>query len=480
MALTIFLTNMQPSPIEKKSKKSANASGLILAGGPGCINPEAFADFFDFFSIGDGCILVKNIVKAIHKLSSQNKKITAQDVFEILEDKKSIYVPELYNFNFTNGRITSIESTTNLSEVVPAFDPPIEYAQASLFSNGTTAVIVPSRGCKNNCGYCLLTSQGYRETNIKTLIKYIDNYIENGIQSFIVNAASSTQYKDISTLLDELSKKIEDAPFPIQVYLGSLCFDELNEEILNKIDRLKAFNHTYSLYTNGKLEKVIALAPEHGSLDLLRCLGRKQNPWDILDVIAKAKNIGIYNYTLYLIVGFLSETPEDRNKIVELAVAVADKIYNECGKITLKINPIIPTPGTACQRMAMPSIKEYKAYLQEIENQIKNRIGEKRFKEQISIVSLPDERLLVESVINRADRRISQIILKILEYRTSNKTIHELDLKKWVKEGKFEWDNLTGEIPLDSILPWQVLKLVNPVREQKILSSLKKRNSNYN
>lgn len=461
-------------PILKSDRKSGNYP-LILAGGPGCINPEIFADFFDFFSMGDGCILMQNVVKIMHKLSCSNIKATAKDIFEKLDDNCSLYVPDLYNFSFKGNQIVNIEPYKKMNTIIQAIDPPIEYAQASLFSNGETAVIVPSRGCKNNCGYCLLTGQGYREANLEPILKYIDKYIENGIHSFVVNAASSTQYKDINNLLDKLAEKIEKAPFPIQVYLGSLCFDELTDEILKKIDRLKAFNHTYSLYTNGKLEKVMALAPEHGSLELLHGLGRKLNSWDILNAIDKSTKIDVHNFTLYLIVGFLSETLEDRDKTAALASAIADKVYKYGGKITLKINPIIPTPNTACQRMAMPSIEKYKLYLQEIENGVKIRIGEKRFNEQISIVSLPDERLLVESIIDRADRRISSIILKILEYRSINKVITEIDLRKWVEEASFEWSYLTGQISLDSILPWQMVNSINHSREQTIFSVLQNR-----
>lgn len=462
-------------PILKSDRKSGNYP-LILAGGPGCINPEIFADFFDFFSIGDGCVLAENLIETMYNLSHKNMKLSAKTLFENIKDNSSLYVPELYNFIFKDGKIENIELYKEIKPIVSAIDPPLEYAQVSLFSNGESAVIVPSRGCKNNCGYCLLTSQGYREANVKTLLKYVDKFIENGINSIIVNAASSAQYKDINILLDELANKIEKAPIPIQVYLGSICFDELTDEILKKIDRLKAFNHTYSLYTHGKLQKVMALAPEHGSLNLLQCLGRKSNSWDVLKAIDKAKKIGVYNFTLYLIVGFLSETSEDRDQTAALSSAVADKVYKEGGKITLKINPIIPTPGTACQRMAMPSINEYKSYLKEIENGVKKRIGEERYNEQINIVSLHDERLLVESIIDRADRRISSIILEILEYRSKKQPITEEELRSWVKESGFNWSDLTGEIPLDSILSWQMLDSVNPKREQKIFNLLKHRN----
>lgn len=462
-------------PILKSDRKSGNYP-LILAGGPGCINPEIFADFFDFFSIGDGCVLAENLIETMYNLSHKNMKLSAKTIFENIKDNSSLYVPELYNFIFKDGKIENIELYKEIKPIVSAIDPPLEYAQVSLFSNGESAVIVPSRGCKNNCGYCLLTSQGYREANVKTLLKYVDKFIENGINSIIVNAASSAQYKDINILLDELANKIEKAPIPIQVYLGSICFDELTDEILKKIDRLKAFNHTYSLYTHGKLQKVMALAPEHGSLNLLQCLGRKSNSWDVLKAIDKAKKIGVYNFTLYLIVGFLSETSEDRDQTAALSSAVADKVYKEGGKITLKINPIIPTPGTACQRMAMPSINEYKSYLKEIENGVKKRIGEERYNEQINIVSLHDERLLVESIIDRADRRISSIILEILEYRSKKQPITEEELRNWVKESGFNWSDLTGEIPLDSILSWQMLDSVNPKREQKIFNLLKHRN----
>ena len=450
---------------------------LILAGGPGCQNPEAFSDFFDMITIGDGCILTPAIVNTMHSLMADGLIVTVKDIYQNIENKDGLYIPSLYDFKFDGIKIKSIDFDPIASKVKPAIDPPLEWTYGSLFSSNNTAVILPNRGCKNNCSYCQLGLQEYREMPVEPLLKLVDMYLEQGISDIIVNSASVTQYSKVQYFLSRIADKIEKCGRKINIYIGSLCFNELNKEILNNLNRLGAFSHTYVLYTNGEPEKYIALAPEHGSGDLLHSLGRVLKPWEILKAIDMAGDVGVYNFNLYFMVGFPSETVDDREQTAALVSAIADKINEHNGKIIVKINPLIPTPGTACQRMKMISVNQYRDYMLEIKEGIEKRIGKDRYKKQIEMVPLPEERLIVEALIDRADRRIGPFIEKVYNYRISGKKLDTLVLEEWINEIGFTWENLTEKRQIGEILPWNAINYGSDKHEKWVSNMITERNS---
>lgn len=475
---TVFhLLKLGGIPI-KRSDRKLKTYPLIIAGGPGCGNPEAFADFFDIITIGDGSIQTPKVVNAIYELKSKGVIFSAGDIFKSLSNFDGIYVPELYQFEFENEKIKNLSCVEEGRMVYPAIDPPSVYTYGSLFSSADTAVILPNRGCKNRCSYCQLGLQQYREMPLEPLLDLIDTYLENGITNIILNSASITQYSKVGQLLDELAKKIELSGLTVKTYIGSLCFNELTRDVLAAMNRLGAFSHTYILYTDAELRKFMALAPEHGSSSLLQSLGRILKPWEILDAIDMASEVGVYNFNLYFMVGFPSETIKDRRETANLISAIADKIYSHKGKVIVKINPLIPTPGTACQRMKMATVPDYKKYISEIQHTIESQIGKERFDQQIEIVPLPDERLVIESLIDRTDRRIGCFIEKLFEYRISGKEITTDILNSWLMEIGFSWDMLSGERSEDEILPWSSIDFGTKKQERIILESIRKRMKN--
>src|ERR1017187_7173949 len=89
------------------------------------------------------------------------------------------------------------------------------------------------------------------------------------------------------------------------------------------------------------------------------------------------------------------------------------------GMIIMKVNPLIPTPNTACQRFRMPSNSEYQEHIDEIVASVIRRVGSERFERQVNIVPLPPSRLRFESMVNRADRRIGPLIERVTQSRSA-------------------------------------------------------------
>lgn len=446
---------------------------LILAGGPGCGNPEPFADYFDLFCVGDGCTLTTRILRAMHGLRSRQRP-TAEEVHQVLGAIDGLYVPSLYTVSYAGQRVTAIiRGDAVPARVQPAVDPASPPLQASLVSDGETAVIVPTHGCKHRCGYCQISETAFREFSIEPLLNQVDRYLADGISTLIINSATLTQHSDVVPLLTGVADRIEGCGREVSVYMGSVRFDEVSSDLLARIGRLSGFSHTYLLYTNGKSRKFMALAPEHGSRDLMRRVHRPIDPWRVLDTVDLAAQAGVHNFVLYFIVGFESETVEDRAQITALTTAILDRVAPFGGRLILKINPLMPTPGTACQRMPMPSIATYHKYLDEITNGLIAQVGQRRYDEQVEIVALPDRRLLVETIISRADRRLGPLVSRLAACRASGEEPDEETLHGWLADLGFSLEHLASARADDEILPWQVVDRTLPSAERQVLITVR-------
>jgi len=461
-------------PIRRVDRKKG-AYPLILAGGPGCCNPEPFADYFDLFCIGDGCTLTAQIVSAIYKLRCWGERLAAESIHAVLGNVAGLYVPSLYRIDYSASSVALIESALGPKLVEPAADPPEEWAQASLMSDGKVAVIVPNYGCKHRCAYCQISEVSYEQFSAGPLLQRVEQYLSRGISTLIVNSATLTQHTEVGYLLSGIADRVEAAGGSAKVYIGSVRFDELSDDVLSQIGRLKAFSHTYLLYTNGSPVKFMALAPEHGSRDLMRRMYRPVDPWRILDTAQMAARHGVNHFVLYFIVGFEAETHEDRDQISALTAALLDMIHDTGGRIIMKINPLIPTPGTACQRMAMPSIDEYRRYVREVTNGIVDRVGAKRYAEQVEVVLLPEKRLVIEAIINRADRRVGALVEQLAERRARGDEPSEKVLKEWLIECGLSWEHLVSSRAAREILPWQVVDRTSARSERRVLISIRAR-----
>jgi len=462
--LGLFRLGAVPLTVEQRR---IQGGPVILAGGPGCQNPEPFVDFFDLFCIGDGRTVTAAVVRAIHALGRADAN--AGNIFHHVGPITGLYVPTLYRFTFAGNSVKDVKSLGAPLSIKAAIDPPEEWAQASLFASEGTAVIVPNYGCKHRCSYCQISEIPYQQFEIAPLLNRVKQYFAAGVRTLIINSATLTQHSEAEHLLDSICDEIRSSNEDIKVYIGSMRFDEVSDSILARMSELGAFSHTYLLYTDGGPQKYMALAPEHGSNDLMRRLHRKVDPWRVLDTVDLAGRHGVNNFVLYFVVGFESETSSDRKQISALVAALLDRTRHVNGKVILKINPLIPTPSTVCQRMAMLSIDEYHQCIAEIQADLVDRIGLLRFEKQVEIVPLAKERLVIEAIINRADRRVGPMIRRLAELRLTGVEPNSEQLLEWLNEYGFDWQLLSGQRTTNEVLPWSIVDQTLFGAEQKVL-----------
>lgn len=463
-------------PILAKERKGGYFP-IIMAGGPGICNPEVFADFIDIACIGDGCIATERVCEIVHDIKRMGEKVSINAIFDRCNQIPGIFFCEKYDFKYFGQDITSIEPCKHAPErITRAVDDFFSYNKSSLFSDGQTGVIVPNSGCKFKCSYCVISEIQYGESSVEYYIERVRLMLRSGISNIIINSATITQYSQLNLLLDGISVLLEEEKRDLKFFVGSVRFDELSMEVLGKLNKLDALSHTYLLYTKGKSDRFMALAPEHGSAQLLKKVNRNLDPWKILNVIDLVKDYQIYNFVLYFLIGIESETFGDRKRIADLCIEILNRIKTSNGNLIIKINPLIPTPGTACQRLEMISYKKYIQYVKEIKDIIKSHFEAGFFEDHVEIVLLPEERLLFEMVVSRGDRRLGSLIIKTMEMSREGRNMTARNYTNFLKKLGFDIKNLRkGKLSTD-ILPWMITDQASPSLERKVLDAI--RNSN--
>ena len=141
--------------------------------------------------------------------------------------------------------------------------------------------------------------------------------------------AALSDYPDI----DDLCATIEGG-----VSVSSLRADSVSETL---IERLAKSGH-----------KTISIAPEAGSERLRNVINKGITEEDILRAADMVFRHGIPNLKLYFIIGLPTETQEDVDAIILLALKVHEvqlkhaRPLGRIGRITLSVNSFVPKPFT--------------------------------------------------------------------------------------------------------------------------------------
>jgi len=191
--------------------------------------------------------------------------------------------------------------------------------------------------------------------------------------------------------------------------------------------------------------KTITLAPEAGSQRLRQVIRKGVSEDDILESIGKVAEAGIKQLKLYFMIGLPSETDEDIEGIMKLALSgksILDRQQTGC-RLSLNIAPFVPKAGTPFQWLPMtqPSILNRRLSLP------KNSLAP----QGIKVKSESPAWSQVQGVLARGDIKLAEVLASMEEvslagWRKAVKKCH-LDVDFYAHQ---RWD--TSEK-----LPWAIL-----------------------
>jgi len=320
---------------------------LLFAGGPVVMtNPEPYADFFDFFLIGEGEEVLADLITAYQKhrhLSNRSEllKILAEEV-------PGLYVPSLYDVSYAE-EITGITPEVkiekrwmeNMDEVIAS--TPI-LTENSVFSN--TFLVEVMRGCAHRCRFCLASYSMLpaRGPSLESIIEKIELGLIHTDKIGLLGAliADHPQFEELCTYLQ--GKK--DA----KVTAASLRADTLTPHIAK------------TLKQGG--QQTVTIAVETGSEKLRKRINKHLKTEDILQAADITAHAGLATLKLYMMVGLPEETDQDLEDTVNLVKTI--KKQNPQQKIAFGCSTFVPKAQTPFQWMPRESSKvlqEKHAYL---------------------------------------------------------------------------------------------------------------------
>ena len=281
---------------------------LVFAGGPSASNPHPVAAFFDFIIIGDGEVVVPQVLHVCEQARDRSR----EDKLEQLAAIEGVFVP---------SRAAPV--TRAVVPVLERKELPLKPVIPTMQAVHDRAVLEITRGCTRGCRFCLAGSW-YRPVRERRAADICDAVVEvvanTGYEEVSLSSLSVTDHSCIQAVLRRL---VESQP-GLTISLPSLRVDPASIRLLKLISARKGS---------------ITIAPEAGSQRLRDVINKQVSSDEISGAIREAFELGCTTVKLYFMIGLPTETEADLQGIIDIATE-ARRIGRQtaAGKGRVRIN----------------------------------------------------------------------------------------------------------------------------------------------
>ncbi len=419
-------------PVKAEERKASDP--ILIAGGP-CptFNPEPLSAIFDAFVIGEGEVIVPQMMDVIQM--SRVESWPRQKLLEELAKVPGVYVPRLYHHEYDpDGKLISItpvgKAPSHVSrQWVKDLD---EYPAHTVVLTDDTEfnfyLIETARGCGRQCRFCMA---GYcfrrpRNRSLSVIEQEVREALPYQKKIGLMGAAIS-DYPEI----DALCKNILGTGLSMSV--ASFRADSVTEELVE------------SLAASGL--KTITIAPEAGSARMRAIINKGIEEHHVFETMHLGIRAGIRNFKLYIMIGLPGEEVADIDAIIDMAERLeADMLRLGCrGTLTLSINPFVPKPFTPFQWEPMAQKRYIESSIERIKRALKKH---KRI--LVHMESIKEAN--IQAILARGDRRVGEAL--ILAARQGGSKM----FRRAMKECRLsEEEYLYREREETEHLPWAIL-----------------------
>ena len=383
LSYTNILTILDLAGIPFRSAERGEEHPLILAGGIGALAPEPVAPFIDAFMVGDGEVLIPEVLKCLHGLKGAKRaeKLAALAAIE------GVYVPALYDGSKKIRRRIAEDldgAFYHTSMIVPNTGIVHDRVAVQVF-----------KGCTRGCRFC---QAGYvyrpiRARSAERVIEIGKESLKNtGCQEATLLSLSSSDYKHLTEACDGLLDWCE--PQNISLSLPSLRADNFSMELMSRLQKVRRGGLTF--------------APEAGTQRLRDVINKNVTEDDLLNTCRIAFEGGWNGIKLYFMLGLPTETDEDVRGIADLASKVLH-VWRQYSpnkqrgvRITVSTSCFIPKPHSPFQWEAQVSMEEYRRRVELLRSSITAK--------NVSYNWHDPDTSFVEAALSRGDRKIADVI----------------------------------------------------------------------
>lgn len=417
--------------IPLRAKYRDESFPLIFAGGPVVsANPAPFEEFFDFFVIGDGEEVNKNILTKYLTQKAEGKDKFLADI----ADLEGIFVPN------KTSRVK--KSTRKIDKVL--YTPIL--SENAFFPN--TFIVEIARGCYNRCGFCLASylNLPFRATPYEEIIKAIDFGLTKTNKIALLGAQLSAhpRFKDIC---NHIYSKIK-AGNNIEMSVSSLRVDSITPEIL---EVLKACG-----------QKHITLAIEAGSERLRKVINKNLTNDQIFKAIEISNNAGLKGVKFYGMLGLPTETDADIDEFIALMKQIKQEYKGF--EIQVGFSTFVPKAQTPFQWIGREETKSLEKKGKYIQKEL-HKLG-------VTAAVSSAKWDYWQAVLSRGNSKLADFLERVYlnggKLGAYNKAARELNLNtdfyaytNWDINCKLPWDYIELT-PGKEFLQKEFIRLINP------------------
>ena len=456
MSYTNILNMLDLSDVPLLARERKGLENIVFAGGVCAVNPEPLTDFIDFFSLGEGEEITKEIIDCYRQAKKDG--CTKQEFLLRVSKIDGVYVPSFYEHTYNpDGTLADIRPKNGAPARVRKRI--IQDMDKSYFP---TKTIVPSteivhdrtnleifRGCIRGCRFCQagFCYRPVRAKSVDTLCRQaIESLEDSGNSEMTLASLSTSDYRKLPELADKLLDYCE--PRKINLSLPSLRADNFSRDLMLRVQKVRKSGLTF--------------APEAGSQRLRDAINKNVTEHEILETCATAFSGGWNSVKLYFMLGLPTETDEDVAAIAELVNKIVycwrQNATNKKRRLSINLATafFVPKPFTPFQWEKQTSPEEYLRRVHLLQNCLTARGVDYRYHES--------DLSRLEAVLARGDRRLSKVLLRA----------HALGCKLDGWDEYFRYDlwmqafsdcgvdpefYTTRGFAEDEILPWQTIDI---------------------
>ncbi len=331
------------SKIPLRTGERGDYHPLVIAGGVAVsFNPEPLAPALDLIFIGEAEEILGEFIGMYKRVRDK------ADVMRKALQLQGAYVPSEYEITYLeDGTISQRAAKNDAPYIIPkrsVKDLSLAPLNTSIITSETEFsgmyLVEIMRGCQWNCRFCLVGN--FFGPFRKKGVLQVREEIEEG--------------KKVAEKIGLIGPSLSDYPSIGDI----LCM----EGVQFSITSLRASGRSAELIGLLKGHKSVSIAPEAGTERLRRVINKQVTEQDIITSAGLLFDCGIETLRLYFMIGLPTETEEDIEGIIDLAIKI--RVLSRKAGIVLSVSTFVPKPFTPFQWHPMAQLDSAKKKIKQI------------------------------------------------------------------------------------------------------------------